>query len=156
MGRSDIVMKAREFIGTPYSDLDCSNFVHKAYAAAGLSYPYRNTATFQTLTHYFRELKAEELPEAGDVVLYAAHMGIYDPDGCDATATNECKRLQEIPKFKDNVRILSARGRPGYEKSIGVEYGPSAFFGTNQKYFRWREDAGSGCVQAAEAGTSSK
>ena len=125
--KAEILKKARTLIGTSYKDLDCSHFVHKAYDMAGFKYPYHNTATFNLLTDYFIEVTEVE---PGDVILYTGHMGLHDPDGCNAMNTTECQKL------KGEARVLSARSG----NNLGAEYGRSAWFGTVQKMYRWRDD----------------
>ena len=101
--------------------------IHRAYERAGLTYTYMSTeflskeATAQT---YF---KTATDPRPGDLALYPGHVGIFDPEGCTATKTAECQKLD------GNARILSARSG----KNLGVEYGRSAWFGTPQ-YLRWK------------------
>lgn len=139
VSKSEILKQARTLIGTKYNDLDCSHFVHKAYELAGLKYPYQNTATFHLLTNYFMEV---EEAEPGDVILYSGHMGLHDPEGCNTMNTKECQKL------KGDARILSARSG----NNLGVEYGRSAWFGTVQKIYRWKD----GIAPAAPSALSVK
>jgi hypothetical protein len=127
MAQLDILNQARLFIGTPYSDLDCSNFVHDAYFKAGMDYPYQPTATFAEKTKdYFTEVS---IPSAGDVVLFSGHMGLYDPKGCSAMVNDQaCRRL------KNDAPILSSQSG----NNRGPEFGRTSFFKGTPRYFRWK------------------
>lgn len=120
-----ILAAARKLIGTPYASLDCSHFVHKAFADAGLEYTYASTASFSTIPQF----QPVATPQEGDVVLFSSHMGIYDPNGCAVVDTAECKRLGAT------LPILSARSG----NNLGVEYGRASWFAGQAKYFRWKD-----------------
>jgi cell wall-associated NlpC family hydrolase len=132
--RANLLEKARAYIGTPYSKLDCSHFVHDAYKDAGLEFPYSDTKHYDTLLvgKYFRKLDKAEEPKPGDLVLFSGHVGIYDPDGCSTVHTTECKRLS---KQSDSMRLLSARGS-GKPTDVGVEYGQISWW-SGGRYLRW-------------------
>lgn len=117
-----------------YADIDCSHYVHQAYATAGLNYPYRDTATFIGLVGgYFAEVDAEkEGFEPADVLMFSGHVGLWDPNGCrvlqDAgTPNSECKR------FNNEVSFLSSRSG----KNRGPDYGMMSWFGGLKKVYRW-------------------
>jgi len=125
--RAKILESARKLIGTKYSELDCSHMVHKVYGEAGLTYDYMTTELLNgPLSERYFKSTNEGRP--GDLVLYSAHVGIYDPDGCDAQRTSECERV------KSDMRVLSSRSGAG----LGVEYGRSNWFG-KARYLRWKE-----------------
>ena len=63
---------------------DCSHFVHEIYDRVGLSYEYQSTQTLGCLTLF---QKTEEAPQAGDLILYRGHVGIYDGDDHVISAT---------------------------------------------------------------------
>ena len=128
-----ILDAARALVGTAYSSLDCSNFVHQVYDKAGLKYTYCATKSFPAGTgksSMFLELLDNTEILAGDVVLFPGHMGIWDPEGCRVIETSrECKR------FEDQAPVLSSRSG----KNLGVEYGKVEFF-TKKGYsvYRWK------------------
>lgn len=126
--RAQILAAARALIGKSYSELDCSHMVHSAYKAAGLIFPYKMTSAYSELIgSYFTEIDAEQR-KPGDLVLYAGHVGIYDPDGCTVVNTVQCQRLEG----KD-MRILSARSG----NNLGTDYGRSSWFGTIKSNLCW-------------------
>jgi cell wall-associated NlpC family hydrolase len=129
LDRARILKAARALIGTAYDELDCSHLVHKAYAEAGLTFPYTRTADYDAVLvgSYFAPTSADEL-KPGDLLLYSGHVGIYDPDGCTIVNTAECSKLGG----KD-MRVLSARSG----KNLGTEYGRSSWFGKVRTHLKW-------------------
>ena len=132
-----ILAKARNMIGQyTYSQMDCSHFVHAVYNAAGLIYPYKSTAEFQTLTNGSNakfELVQNNQKQAGDIILMTGHMGIYDPQGCTVLATNaECSRLN------NNAPFLSSRS----SSNRGPDYGQTNWWSQSFKVYRWKQVGG--------------
>jgi cell wall-associated NlpC family hydrolase len=70
-----IVRHAARHIGEIFSQRDCSHFIHLIFTECGLVYPHTSTRYFPPI-NYFTQVKT---PLAGDIVLYAEHMGIYAP-----------------------------------------------------------------------------
>lgn len=127
--KTKVLEEARKLIGMSYDTLDCSHFVYESYVKAHLGYPYRNTKTFVDLVNsYFLPVNPEQL-EAGDVIVFDGHMGIWDPQGCSVLTTNrECQRLDNKAPF------LSSRS----SKNRGPDYGRLGWFGTSYKVYRWK------------------
>ena len=121
--REAIVAKAREYIGTPYSKLDCSAFVRAVFRDFGYELP-RVSAT-QANTIYDLGL-AEEIEKAepvadilprlkpGDLIwwgnpdyswrwLQIHHVGIYTGDGMNIESAGKCvqeRSLWETSKWQ--------------------------------------------------------
>lgn len=130
--RADILSKARAKIGTPYNEVDCSHFVQAVYEEAGLKFPYTETRSYKTnLVGKFFLAITENEAKPGDLILFSGHVGIFDPDGCSATHSIECKRLE---KQSDSMRVLSARSG----KNMGVEYGQAGWW-ANPQFLVWKE-----------------
>ncbi len=139
----DLLTKARSNIGTPYSQMDCSHFVHKAFDDAGHAYPYRSSATFAQLVGlgYFEEVAKSQGGRydllAGDVLVFKGHMGIWDPLGCEVLAQTdnpnpECKSL------KNNAPFLSSRSG----NMRGPDFGITKWWGGDsgiQGVYRWKK-----------------
>lgn len=83
---SDIMNSAENWQGTPYREMDCSNFVHRVYNDLGLDYPYRNTEKFKYLSQ-FQQISPEDV-RTGDVMVIRGsnegHMGIYNSNPPEA------------------------------------------------------------------------
>ena len=98
------------FEGKPYSEIDCSHLVHQIYSKAGFSYPYTTTAGWPP-----SQFIKVATPEAGDVIHFEGHVGIYVSPG----------------KFF------------GSQTSTGVKeasFGPDAYWGKTKKilgYYRY-------------------
>ena len=56
-----------------YTQRDCAYFVHQVFTECGLVFPSTPTRYFPPM-NYFVQVKT---PLAGDIVVYAEHMGIY-------------------------------------------------------------------------------
>lgn len=139
----ELLATARTKIGTPYSEMDCSHFVHKSFEDAGHSYPYQNSATFDDLVRlgYFERVAKSEGGrynlKAGDVLVFSGHMGIWDPLGCEVLAQKdnpnpECKSL------KNNAPFLSSRSG----NSRGPDFGVTKWWGGDSSIrgvYRWKK-----------------
>jgi cell wall-associated NlpC family hydrolase len=123
--RLKLIQVANTWIGTPYKTgaetkgaqggVDCSHLVHAIYHEAGFEYPYADTSHFPP-PGFFTPISEDDDPENGDVILFAAHMGIY----CD--------------RNDDNV-LISAQGsetKPGK-----VQCGNPSWFGTFKGAYTW-------------------
>jgi cell wall-associated NlpC family hydrolase len=113
-----VIIAGEAWIGTPYQyggnsreGIDCSHFVYNAYLDAGFSYEYLSTSTFPSSPHF----EKVETPQAGDVVLFNGHMGIYNPHPSEAGKT-----------------ILNAGSK-------GVGYGRPSWYGTIVGYYRYKK-----------------
>ena len=129
-----LLTKARELIGTPYSVLDCSNFVWEAYKNAGLEYKYYNTVNFNKLSgpEGKFELVPGNIPVAGDVILFTGHMGIWDPEGCAVLVDNrQCLKFGE-----KNAPVLSSIW--GNDKNHGPDFGKMSWFSSTYTVYRWK------------------
>lgn len=125
----EILVNARNYIGTPYTDMDCSHFVWQVFKDSHKDYPYRNTATFDDLVKlgYFEKLDKLTVPLEADLLLFNTHIGIWDPKGCVALVSNaECKRLH------DDAPFLSSRS------SRGPDYGRPGWWGNVKAICRWK------------------
>jgi RHS repeat-associated protein len=71
-----IIAAGEKYIGTPYSQMDCSHFVNFAYNDAGFPYDYLPTYSFAQSPN-FRNVTSCQV---GDVTLFGGHMGIYNPN----------------------------------------------------------------------------
>lgn len=98
-----IIKAAEEFLGTPFSELQCSALVHKAYINAGFPYPMTPTSSFTKQSAF----KLVNTPQVGDVVFFGSHMGLYNPNP---------------PESRDYYVVLSAT------RERGVAYGPLSWF----------------------------
>lgn len=129
-----VLAAARSLIGTPYRDLDCSHFVHRAYATAGLHYAYQATETFSSLVgSSFEEVTDTSNLKSGDVLMFAKHMGLWDAQGCKvlqdaATPNKECLR------FNNHLPFLSSRSGG----NRGPDFGKMQWFGDLKKVYRWK------------------
>jgi cell wall-associated NlpC family hydrolase len=84
-GTAHIVSIARKYVGTgiPYamggnsltSGMDCSHFVWMVLKEAGYKVPYRDSGDLAAWSSRVKE------PQAGDLVLYEGHVGIYVGSG---------------------------------------------------------------------------
>jgi hypothetical protein len=68
-----VVRQAIRHIGEIFSQRDSSHFVHQIFTECGLAYPHTVSRYFPP-SSYFKRVNT---PLAGDIVLYAEHMGIY-------------------------------------------------------------------------------
>lgn len=68
-----IVKQAAHHLGEIFAQRDSAHFVHQVFFECGLIYPQTSTRYFPPIS-YFHPVKT---PLAGDIVLYAEHMGIY-------------------------------------------------------------------------------
>jgi hypothetical protein len=68
-----IVRQAIRHLGELFSQRDSSHFVHEIFTECGLVYPHTITRYFPPINYFTRV----NTPLAGDVVVYAEHMGIY-------------------------------------------------------------------------------
>ena len=136
--KNAVLDAARFLIGVPYHDIDCSHFVHRAYSVAGLEYTYQNTTTFSTLVgSYFEEIDNISKLEAGDVLMFSHHMGIWDPTGCRVIqrAFKFSKmRNDECVKYKNDLPFLSSRSGG----NRGPDFGKLHWFGDLKKIYRWK------------------
>ena len=141
--QNKLIINARLSIGIRHSVLDCSNFVNQVYGKAGMPYPYMSSKQFNTLdkNKYFQYI-GKDLPgsnlEVGDVLVFGAHMGIWDPKGCTALGSDAvCKKLE------NNAPLLSSRGdnskdaKGNLKNDLGVEYGIPTWWGSYNVY-RWK------------------
>ena len=129
-----VLEQARLLIGTTYDQLDCSHFVHKAFAQAGMVYTYRNSASFASDPDDRFESVGFNLDagllEPGDVIVFNGHMGIWDPDGCIILGGNEqCKNL------KNKAPFLSSRSGG----NRGPDYGQLKWWSGDYQVFRWSD-----------------
>lgn len=141
-----VLSNARGLVGTPYSQLDCSHFVYKAYTDAGMIFPYRNTAEFDKLVKegYFDKLTpkgggAYDLL-AGDLIMFDGHIGIWDPEGCSVVSGSN-KPNANCTKFNNNAPLLSSLGGRG---SRDPDHGPDflpvgAFKKAIKAVYRWKQ-----------------
>lgn len=132
--KESILQNARALIGMKYDQIDCSNFVHRAYAAAKVTYPYRATASFDDLTiQYFNKLEASVTREAADVLMFSGHVGLWDPGGCTVLETAKMPNPQ-CQSMKNNVPVLSSRSG----KNRGPDFGQAKWFGEVKAVYRWK------------------
>ena len=119
---TDKVIKTGEsWIGVPYlyggnsrEGIDCSHFVHRAYAEAGFNYEYRNTGSFPTSPNFVQTTDVR----TADVALFSGHMGIYNSTPPKAGKT-----------------ILSAT------TGNGVCYGAPGWFNGTPVFYRYKKTA---------------
>lgn len=101
-----IVAEAATWKGTPYALVgdgsvkgvggDCSGTTQKIYNAAKCPYRYQTSHDFPAYARksgVFRELRAGEAKQDGDILSWASHMAIYcsfavDPDNATTERTN--------------------------------------------------------------------
>ena len=133
------VLKAgRMFIGKTYKQMDCSAFVHNTYVAAGLNYPRVGTEAFGGLAgKYFDKLPANTPLEAGDLVMFPGHVGIWDPQGCQilqnaGTPDKQCHSNHNL------LPLLSSRS----SHNRGPDFGALNWFtedlGPVTAIYRWK------------------
>lgn len=131
-----VLAAARALIGKPYDQMDCSHFVHQAFATASLAYPYTNTAGFPGLItkgQDFFEVAGADSMQAGDVVMFAKHMGIWDPQGCTVLAAAQSPN-NECTKFTNAAPVLSSRSGG----NRGPDFGTTSMFGEIKAVYRWK------------------
>lgn len=134
--QSAVLSAARALIGTKkYSDIDCSHFVHSAYATAGVNYAYQATATFKTLVgQQFVEVNAEKDGfEPADVLMFSGHMGLWDADGCKVLQEAGNPNA-ECGRFNNQLPFLSSRSG----SNRGPDYGMMKWFGGLKAVYRWK------------------
>jgi hypothetical protein len=131
-----VLSAARALIGKKtYKDLDCSHFVHFAYAQANLHYPYKATADFdKSLKNHFKKVDLKKSAyEAADVLMFAGHMGLWDSDGCKVLQTEE-KQNAECERFDNRLSFLSSRSGD----NRGPDFGMTSWFGKLKAVYRWK------------------
>jgi cell wall-associated NlpC family hydrolase len=81
----NLVDAAAKYAGTPYKSggdsktgIDCSHLVSKAAEDAHIPYEYVTTSEMPS-TVQLRELSNKDAKQAGDLVLFPGHVGLYDP-----------------------------------------------------------------------------
>ncbi len=90
-GGSAVVSYASQFVGNPYvyggssltSGTDCSGFVMSVYSAFGVSLPHSSSA--MRSVGYGVDVNSMQ---AGDIVCYSGHVGIYTGSGTIVNALN--------------------------------------------------------------------
>jgi cell wall-associated NlpC family hydrolase len=90
-GGSAVVSYACQFVGNPYvyggssltNGTDCSGFVMSVYAAYGVSLPHSSSA----MRSVGYGVDASQM-QAGDIVCYSGHVGIYTGNGTIVNALN--------------------------------------------------------------------
>jgi hypothetical protein len=126
----DIQSYAPAAVGTPYANvnspyagangiigvsMDCSGAVNNIYGEAGYPYSYQSTSTFAAAAQNgsipFVQVTT---PQAGDVVLWSSHMGIY--------ATNAAS----------GYNVWSA------QSNVGFRAGQTNWFGSSPTYWRYQ------------------
>ena len=97
---SSVVDYAVQFVGNPYvyggtsltNGADCSGFVMKVYEAFGVSLPHSS----YKMRSVGYGVSASEI-QAGDIVCYSGHVGIYMGDG----------RLVHASNRRDGIKITN-------------------------------------------------
>jgi hypothetical protein len=125
-----ITAEAATWKGTPYKANgagaikgvggDCSGTTQKIYSTAKFSYDYRMTSEFPAYalsSGLFRELKAGEIKQDGDILSWHNHMAIYctfkgDPD--DATTKRKRKDGQGTWTQNNDMWTASKPDGPPY------------------------------------------
>lgn len=90
-GGSSVVSYASQFVGNPYvyggssltNGTDCSGFVMSVYAAFGVSLPHSSSS--MRSVGYGVDVNSMQ---AGDIVCYSGHVGIYTGNGTIVNALN--------------------------------------------------------------------
>lgn len=108
-GGSSVANYATQFVGNPYvyggssltNGADCSGFVMSVYRAFGVSLPHSSSA----LRSVGYGVSQSEM-QAGDIVCYSGHVGIYIGGGQIVHASNK----------RDGIKISNA----GYRKILAV------------------------------------
>jgi len=139
--QNKILSVARTFIGTPHSSLDCSNAVWQAYNKAGMPYTYKASWQIKPtdppsgFTWVGKNLPAPKLQPA-DMIVFGAHMGIWDPDGCKALGTNAvCKKLADNAPFLSSRGTATAKSKTGDDR--GQDYGQLSWWHGDYNVYRW-------------------
>lgn len=146
-----IVKEAASWKGTEYQKIgpssvkqvggDCSGSTHRIYEAAGFSYTYQATATFAAYvatSGKFRELKAGEARQEGDLILWSSHMAIYTSfaDDKDNATTPRTNKSGTPWTQRNDMWSATHVGGPAYGPNK-IEY----FSKTNDqpRYFRYQK-----------------
>ena len=85
-----IIAAAKTWLGVKYlyggdsrEGIDCSHFVHRAYVEAGFDYDYLSTSALPQSPNF----DPVGIPQAGDLILFQGHVGIYNPKAPDPGKT---------------------------------------------------------------------
>ena len=95
--------------GDSRDGIDCSHFVHRAYQEAGFDYDYLSTSYLSKSQNFV----PVGVPQAGDLILFQGHVGIYNPKPPKAGKT-----------------VLSAG-------NTGVHYGKPGWYTKPYTYYRY-------------------
>ena len=123
-----LLKAAKEYLDAPYSygggtkaGIDCSNLVYRAINDVFPSLGYKYAATdIIASSPQLRKLGTDEAKQAGDIILFAHHVGFYDP---------------APPTDKAGQTLLSARGDQNHPQP-GVTWGKPEWFGAVTGVFR--------------------
>jgi hypothetical protein len=133
--QKSVLSNARSLIGLKYSDVDCSHFVHRAYEASSLSFPYKPTAQFAELVG--KEFESVDTSAGdfmgADVLMFDGHMGLWDPKGCSVLQASGSENDQ-CKQFDNALPFLSSRSG----KNRGPDFGMLKWFGALKGVYRWK------------------
>ena len=127
---NQLLKAAQGYLNAPYAyggdtikGIDCSNLVHKAINGAfpKLDFPYAATDILASSSN-LRKLADGEAKQAGDIILFSGHVGLFDP---------------MPPSDKAGQTLFSARGDKT-RSDPGVTWGKSEWFGAVKGVFRLR------------------
>lgn len=117
----EVVLAASQYLGTPYSQLDCSKLTQTVYAVLGIELPRTAAEQARYIIKNNRAIDPSDL-QPGDLIFYAlkgnngrymyvSHVAIYAGDGMiiDASSINGYTIYRDMNTFSDSVTVLYGR-----------------------------------------------
>lgn len=99
---ADIVSYAAQFLGTPYSTYDCSNFVYVVFQHFGINLTTHAASYYTNPTAYGTVFQSESEAKPGDIISWSGHVGIYvGPDQMINSMPNGGVKYHGISNFQD-------------------------------------------------------
>lgn len=117
----EAVLAASQYLGTPYSQLDCSKLTQTVYAGLGIELPRTAAEQARYIIENNRAIDPSDL-QPGDLIFYAlkgdngrymyvSHVAIYAGDGMiiDASSINGYTIYRDMDTFSESVTVLYGR-----------------------------------------------
>jgi cell wall-associated NlpC family hydrolase len=117
----EVVLAASQYLGTPYSQIDCSKLTQTVYAELGISLPRTAAEQARYIIENNRAIDPSDL-QPGDLIFYAlkgdngrymyvSHVAIYAGEGMiiDASSIYGYTIYRDMDTFSDSVTVLYGR-----------------------------------------------